>query len=216
MDRKKVQETIKQLRESSKRKFPQSVDLIFIIKGLDMKKTENQLNFFMTLPHTKGKKIKVCALVGPETQAEAEATCDKTILEKDFVQYAKEKKLAKKLAKEYEFFIAQANIMAPIATAFGKALGPKGKMPNPAAGCIIPPKANIKPLYEKLQKTIRIQSKEKTFVQCMVGTESMNEEELIDNIMAVYDQVIHHVPNERNNIKEFLIKFTMSKPMRLE
>ena len=41
------------------------------------------------------------------------------------------------------------------------------------------------------------------------------KEEIIDNIMYVYDQLIHHLPKEKNNINNIFIKFTMSKPEKI-
>lgn len=213
MEKQAVEKAVKELRQC-KKKFSQSYDLIFNLKGIDLKKTENQVDFFVVLPHSKGK-AKICALVGPELKAEAEAVCDFVIEEKDFDKYAKDKKLTKKLASEHAYFIAQANIMPKVAAAFGKVFGPRKKMPNPKAGCIVPPKANLKPLYEKLQKTIVIIAKEKPIIQLTVGNESMKDEEVTANIMLIYDQLIHHLPDEKNNLGKVFVKLTMSKPVRL-
>ncbi|MFC1733001.1 50S ribosomal protein L1 [candidate division KSB1 bacterium] len=217
MDEKEVSEAIKKLKESSsKRNFVQTYDLIINIKSLDLKKAENQLDLFITLHFSKGKPAKICALVGPELLDDAKKVCDKTIAQNEFDNYAKDKKTTKKLASEYDYFIAQANIMAKVATAFGKVLGPKKKMPNPKAGCVVPPKANLKALQEKLQKTVRAYAKERPLIQCAVGNEKMDDKEIIDNVMNIYNNVIHHLPNERNNIKSVYLKLTMGKPVELK
>ena len=103
------------------------------------------MDTFITLPHTKGKKAKVCALIGPELEQQAKQVCDSVVLSDSFDRF-KDKKDIKKLADSFDFFIAQANIMPKIATAFGRVFGPRGKMPNPKAGCVVPPNANLKPL----------------------------------------------------------------------
>ncbi len=214
MDNAKLKEALTKARES-KRNFKQTFDLIINLKNLDMKKTEAQIEFFMQLHFSKGKKTKICALVGPELAKNAKGICDSVILQSEFEKYQKDKKLAKKLAKEYDFFIAQANIMPQIATSFGKVLGPKGKMPNPKAGCIVPPTASLEPLYKKLQKTIKISAKTSPVVHCIAGNEEMKDEEIIDNIKTIYDQLIHHLPNEKHNISSAYIKLTMGKPIRI-
>jgi len=106
--------------------------------------------------------------------------------------------------------------MAKVATTFGRVFGPKRKMPNPKAGCVVPPKASLKPLFEKLQKTVRIYAKERPILQVAVGNESMKDEEIADNIMTVYDQVIHHLPSEENNIRNLFIKLTMGAPIKVK
>lgn len=128
----------------------------------------------------------------------------------------KDKKAVKKLAAEYDFFIAQANIMPKVATVFGRVLGPRGKMPNPKAGCVVPPKASLAPLYEKLQNMVRIKAKDKPIVMAVVGDQSLKDEELADNILYAYNQIAHHLPKEEHNIKDAFIKLTMSKPVKIK
>jgi len=154
MDKSQVTQTLKKVKENSqKRNFTQSIDLIINLRDIDLKKPEQSVNFFHTLHYSKGKKVKVCALVGPELLAQAKEVCDLAVSVDDFPKY-QDKSKAKKLATNYDFFIAQATIMPKLATAFGKVFGPKGKMPNPKAGCVVPPNANLEPLYEKPQKTV--------------------------------------------------------------
>jgi large subunit ribosomal protein L1 len=216
MNKETIQKALKELREKAKkRNFTQSIDLIFNLKGLNLKNAEQQMDFYLQLHYDKGKAAKVCALVGPELQPEASKVCDKTITQAEFDKFAKDKKLIKKLAEDYDFFIAQANIMAKVATTFGRVFGPRKKMPNPKAGCVVPPKASLKPLYERLQKTVRVYAKEKPLVQLAVGNEGMKDEEIIDNVMTAYDFLIHHLPAEKNNIKSVFIKLTMGAPVSL-
>lgn len=216
MDRKKILDSVKKAKsESKKRNFSQRIDFILNLKNLDFKKPEHQVDIFVTYPHSLGKKIKVCALVGPELKDEASKVCDLVILADDFNKYNENKSMIKKIAKEYDFFIAQANIMPQVATTFGRALGPKNKMPNPKAGCVVPPKANLKPLYDRLQKTARITAKKEFIIHTVVGNETMSDEEIADNINTLYTQVIHHLPNEENNIRSVYIKLTMGKPIKV-
>lgn len=212
MDKKLILEVLKKAKESSnKRKFKQSVDFIVGFKGLDLKKQDNQMDFFVTLHHPTGKKKKVCALVGPELLEQGKEVCDLAINVDDFGKY--DKKQIKKLSKGYDFFIAQANIMPKVAASFGRILGPIGKMPNPKAGCVVPPGANLKPLYEKLQKTIRVSVKKDPLFQCLVGMEDGNEEEVADNILDVYNSIVSNLPSQ-HNIKRMYLKLTMGPSVR--
>ncbi len=216
MDKTKVLEAIKKIKESSKkRNFNQSYDLIINLKNLDMKKPDNHVDFFLSLPHGFGKKIRVCAFIGPELKDEATNNCDKIILVDDFPKFASDKKLIKKLAEENDYFIAQANIMAKVATTFGKVLGVRQKMPNPKAGCIVPPKASLKPLVEKLQSLLRVSAKKHLIIHLRIGSEKMEDNHIVDNIMYIYNALIHNLPSERNNIKNLFLKLTMSKSVNL-
>jgi len=216
MKKEDLLKSLKELKEKSeKRNFNQTIDLIITLKNLNLKKPEDQVDFFQSLHFPVGKKVKVCALVGPELIGQAKEVCDVAISVDDFDKYAKDKKAVKKIAQECDYFVAQANIMPKVAATFGKILGPKGKMPNPKAGCVIPPNANLKVLYSRMQKLVKLSAKVMPMIQCIVGKEDSKEEEIIDNILVVYDGLIHHLPGGKNNIKNVLLKLTMSKPVKL-
>lgn len=215
MDKEQIQPAVAKAKDiSPKRNFRQSFDLIINLKGLDFKKPEHQVDTFITLPHSRGKKVKVCALVGAELEEQAKGVFDSAILSDNFIRYNDKKEL-KKIANGFDFFVAQANIMPKVATVFGKVLGPRGKMPNPKSGCVVPPNANLKPVYEKLQHTVRANAKGAPLIQCPIGTEDMDNNDVAENALAVYNAVLHILPNESHNIKDAYIKLTMGKPVKI-
>lgn len=217
MNKKDALLIVNKLRESSpKRNFVQAVDLIVNLQDLDFKKPEHQLDFYVVLPYGIGKKKKIAAFVDVDMIDEAKSVCDTVISLAQFDDYVKDKKKIKKLAKNHDYFIAQSTIMSKIAATFGRILGPRNKMPNPKAGCVVAPKTNIKPLYDKLQKTIRVLARNKPLVQLCIGREDMSDEQIAENLYVVYDQLIHHLPKERNNIKNIFIKTTMGKAVKVE
>jgi len=212
MDKVQVKKALQELNKLPKRKFLQSYDLVINLKNFEIK--QNPLDFFTTLHFSSGKKIKVAAFVDQLLREQAGKFCDFVIEEKDFPNYA-DKKAAKKLADSYDYFIAQANLMPKVAAVLGRYLGVKGKMPNPKLGCVVPPNANLEPLIKKLNTTVHLVAKKALNLQCLVGKENQSEEEIIDNILTVYQGVIKQVPNEAQNIKSVLIKYSMSKPVKV-
>ena len=215
MNKKEIITALKSMREGAKeRKFDQAVELITNLKEINLKNPDEQVEFFTTVPkhHTKNK---ICAIVGGELEADAKKTVDFTVTQSELDTYMKDKKAAKKLAGEYDFFIAQANLMGRVAGAFGRVLGPRGKMPNPKAGCVVPPKGALGPLYERLQNTVKVSAKKFPVIQMKVGAQSMSDEDIAENVLYFYDQIVHHLPKERHNIRSVMIKFTMGKPVKL-
>lgn len=215
MNTKEVVEILKKIRADAKeRKFEQSVELIVNLKEINLKNPDEQVEFFTILSEPIGES-KICAIVGGELEAEARNVCDFTITQGELDDYKKDKVKAKKLAAQYAYFIAQADLMGQVAGAFGRVLGPRGKMPNPKAGCVVPPKGSLAPLYERLQKTVKISAKKFPVIQLKVGTEKMDDQKLAENIVYFYDQIEHHLPRERHNVKDVLVKFTMGTPVKL-
>lgn len=209
MDKQLIADTLKKLKENSpKKNFKQSIDLIINLRGLDLKKPEHNVNTFITLPHDTGRKISVCALVDADMETKAKEACDEVITSGQFARFNGKAEI-KKLADKHDFFIAQASIMPKVATVFGRFLGPRGKMPNPKLGSILPPNASIKPLYEKLKKTISAVTKNEPTIKCRVGQEDTQDDALIDNILTVYNSVIQKLPNDKHNVKSIILKLTM-------
>lgn len=211
MEKSKVIETLKALQsEAQERKFAQTYDMIVNLKGIDLKKTDQKVEFFHTLPKGRGREVKICALIGIELKDSAVNAEVDYILNNQFEDH-KDKKKATILAQKYDYFIAQANLMGPVATSFGRVFGSRGKMPNPKAGCVVGPKANIEPVAEKLKSTVKIAAKTQTVCQFPVGTTTMSLEDVAENIVSSYEALIHHLPQEQNNVKNVLVKLTMSK-----
>ena len=200
----KLIEALKELRKE-KRKFSQSVDLIINLKKFDPRK--QSINLLLQLPH-KVKDVKIAGFL------EKESKLIFTILEKDFGKY-KEKRDIKKLAR-YDFLVANGKLMPKIATAFGRVLGPRNKMPSPQTGILISEsEKEIKGIVEKLSKSIRIKTKEPS-IKISVGKENMKDEEIEENVNKVYNKILEKLHNKKENIKDILVKFTMSKPLKIE
>ena len=212
MNKEEVKKALEELKKQPKRKFSQSYDLIINLKNLVIK--SNPLDFFVTLHFPKGKEVKVAAFVGQQLIDQAKEHCNLAITEADFEKYNDPKEI-KKLAETYDYFIAQANLMPKVAAKFGKILGMKGKMPNPKLGCVVPPNANLESLAKKLSFSVRMVAKKATNLQCMVGKESQPDEEVIDNILTVYNATLKQLPNEIQNIKSINLKLTMGKPIKI-
>lgn len=212
MNKEQVLKALEELKKQPKRKFDQSYDLIINLKNFEVK--QHPIDFFVTLPFTKNKKIKVAAFVDQQLESQAEKNCDLTIRDTEFADY-KDNKKAKALAKEYNYFIAQATLMPKIAAAFGKALGIRGKMPNPKIGCVVPPNANLEPLVKKLNLTVHLVAKKGLNLQCMIGKENQTDQEIVENFLTVYNAILKQLPSEIQNIKSVYLKLTMGKPIKV-
>ena len=201
----KIEDALKKLREDKKRKFVQTVDLIVNLEKFDVR-TES-INTFIQLPNPTQKKI--CAFLDKRI-GEVDV-----ITENEFNKY-KEQKEIKRLAKKYDFFIASALLMPKIATKFGRVFGPIGKMPSPQAG-IMPNEDSdtIKSMIDKMKKLVRIKTKEKS-IKVPVGKEDLGDDDIKENVESVVNSLKNILPKNKDNIKNIMLKFTMTKPIKLE
>ncbi|VVB83645.1 50S ribosomal protein L1 [uncultured archaeon] len=201
-----LKQALSELRKDKARKFDQSVDLIINLQKFDVKK--NQLNFFVSVPH-KIKNKKICGFL------EIKNDNVDTITKSEFKKYSTKQEV-KKLAGKYDFFIAQSSLMPIVATTFGRALGPTGKMPSPQLGILVNVDDKIiKELIERINTSVKIKIKEAS-VKVQIGKQSMKDEELIENIITVYNAVLKAMTKGKENIKNIELKFTMTKPQKIK
>lgn len=191
--------------ESKERKFDQTVDLIVNLQKFDVRK--NSINSVVTVPN-KIKDKKVCAFL------EVKSNLVDTITKEEFKKYT-DKKSLKNLVKRYDFFMAQASVMPAVATTFGRFLGPSGKMPSPQLGILVnADEKSINEVKSKVNNSIKVKTKETSF-KTAIGKTSMKDEEIIGNILTLYNVMIKELPRDKENIRNVEIKFTMSKPIKI-
>ena len=200
-----VKKALEELKKSKERKFNQTVDLIINLQKFDVRKS--QINLFLKVPH-KIKDKKVAGFL------ESKNKDIDTITPTEFNKY-RDKKELKNLVKKYDFFISQASLMPKVATTFGKILGPAGKMPSPQLGIILnADEKSILDLKEKINNTIKVKLKESS-IKLAMGKQDMKEENLIENISYVYKEILKVLPRNKENIKNVAVKFTMTKPIKI-
>jgi large subunit ribosomal protein L1 len=194
-----------ELRKGKERKFDQSVDLIINLQKFDVKK--NNVNLFATIPH-KIKDKKVAGFL------EIKSNKVDTITFPEFKKYNDKKEL-KKLVNNYDFFIAQASLMPKVATTFGRVLGPTGKMPSPQMGLLVnADDKTIDELLKKINNTVKIKIKEAS-LKLSIGKQSMKDEDIVENAMSIHNALMKVLPRDKENIKNIELKFTMTKPIKI-
>jgi len=210
MNEKDVFSALKEIRENSKkRKFEESIDLAINLKDFDIKK--ESVDIFVSLPN-KTKEKKICFFL--ETDPSIKGI--DVITKSQISSYDKRK--AKSLAKKYDYFVSISPLMPSIATTFGKIFGPRGKMPSPAAGSIIP-KADVKLLEEtseKLQKIVRMKTRGERTIKITIGKENIGDKEITENFMAAFNSIIAALPKGDKNIKSMQLKFSMGEPVKIK
>ena len=213
LDKKTIVDAIKQAKEKSGgKKFNQTVDLILNIQEVDMKAPEGKIQEVVELPHATGKPNKVCVVASGELAMKAKnSNADKVIERGDLEALAGKKKDLRKLASECDVFVSEAPLMALVGRTLGPVLGPRGKMPIP-----VPPTADIVALLEKHRKTVVVRMRAQPVIQVSVGSESMSEDDLFDNVQAVLRVLDGKLKRGLKNVKNVYIKTSMGVPVKIK
>ncbi len=196
--------------KTKKRNFVQSIDLAINLKDLEMEKPENRIDDEIVLPHGRGREVKIAIIAGGEMAHQAKKLVNRVVEKDELEELAKDKKEAKKMAEENDFFISQADLMPTVGRFLGPVLGPRGKMPKP-----VPPTANIKPLVVRLKKTVKIRSKDNATFHLGVAMEGMEDKGIVENIEAVIKFLEDKLEKGSNNIKSIYLTSTMGPSIRI-
>ncbi len=201
-----LKEALQELRKPEEKKFDQSVDLIVNLKGIDLKRTN--ISGIFSVPH-KFKEKKVCAFLTKKS------SLIPTITQPEFQKY-KEKKELRKLVNEFDFFISLSSLMPQVASTFGKVLGPTGKMPSPQLGIITSESDSvIQEILRKISTSIKVRAREPS-IKLSIGKAKMPDEQIISNAETAFKEIVNMLPTKKENVRSVLIKYTMSKPIKVE
>lgn len=207
-----IQKALEELRKNKKkRNFKESLELIIKLKELDLKKPENRINQTIILPHDIGKSVKVCVIAtGQLALKSKEANADLVLGKDQLTDLGNDKKAARKLLQEYGFFVAEAPLMPLVGKTIGPTLGPRGKMPTP-----INPNAPIADVIDQARRTIKIRVRDQPVIQCRIGVDDMSDDNLSENIQAIFSSIEGKLERGVRNISKVLIKTTMHEPVKL-
>ena len=207
-----ILEAVKKAKDESKpRNFTQSVDVVINIKDLDVKKPENRIDEEVFLPKGRGKEVKIAFIADGELAVQAKnAGADLVITKSELEDMGKNRKDAKKIANQYNFFVAQADLMPLVGRFLGPVLGPRKKMPKP-----VPANAKPDPILERLKSTVKIRIKDQPVIQAMVGSHEMEDEMIAENIEAVLGILDRNLEKGRNQIKSMYVKTSMGPVVRV-
>ena len=209
-DKTTLQAVKKALENSKKRNFTETVDISINLKDIDLSVPKNRIQDDVILPHGRGRQVKVCVIGGSELVSKAKPVADRTLTADELGKIADDKKAAKKMAGEFDYFIAEASLMPVVGKRLGIVLAPRGKMPRP-----IQPGADPKPVIENLRKTVSVRSKDKKTFHAPVGTAAMTPEQIAENIDFILKRLTTKLERGTMNISSVYVKTTMGPSERI-
>ncbi|MHA1377791.1 MAG: 50S ribosomal protein L1 [Candidatus Helarchaeota archaeon] len=204
-------------KKTKTRKFTQTIDVTVNLKEIDLNKPQNRINAELTLPHAFKEK-KLCVIATGDLALRAEkAGADRIIGKEELASLGADKKKAKKIAKEYDFFIVGVDLMPNVGRFLGPVLGPVGKMPlaPPKGAGIINPKSEIEEILDRYRKTIRIRMKKNPIIHTAIGNEKMSSQEILENLQTLIHFLETNLEKGLRNIKSIYLKLTMGPATKI-
>ncbi len=208
---KKITDSIKKALDSAKpRNFTESVEISINLRDIDLTLPKNRIEEEIVLPMGRGREVKVVLFASGEMAVKGRGSADVIVAPEEIEALAEDKTRAKQLAKDHDFFVAEAPLMPAIGRRLGTVLGPRGKMPRP-----IPPGTDPAPIIANLRSAVRVRSRDKPTFHTPVGTRDMKPADLAENLETVLKRVETQLPRGRFNISSVYVKTSMGPAVRV-
>ena len=209
--REKIVDALVKAREAApQRGFEQSMDLTVNLRELDMRRPEERVNLRVHLPNGAGSQRVLVFASGDMAFRARRAGADGIIEPPELEEMAKDRKAAKRRLKDFDVFVAEAPLMPIVGRVAGPILGPMGKMPTP-----VPPQAPIDSIIERERRIVVLRSRDRPLVQCIVGKEGMEDEEIAENVEAVLSSLAEALRRGMGNVRSVYLKLTMGPAVRV-
>ena len=196
-----IQDAVNLLKEISSVKFDESVE-VAITLGVDARKSDQQVRGSTVLPKGTGKKIRVAVFAEGENANTAKAAGADTVGFEDLAE------AMQKGDVNYGVVIATPDAM-PIVGKLGKALGPRGLMPNPKDGTVT--KDIEQAVRNAKSGQVRYKTDKNGIIHCVIGKVSFDSDSLIENLQTLLADLIKVKPNSAKGT--YLKKLSLSTTM---
>lgn len=172
------------LRQMSKAKFDESVD-VAVRLGVDPKKSDQMVRGVAQMPHGTGRPVRVLVFAKGDKEQEAKDAGADYVGGEDLVEQIKGGWL------EFDKAVATPDMMPKVGP-IAKILGPRGLMPNPKVGTVTTDVARA--VKEQKAGAIEFRVEKAGIVHAPIGRLSFEDQQLVDNFNALIEQIVRAKP----------------------
>lgn len=176
------EEAVKLVKETHFVKFDSTVE-VHMRLGVDPRHADQQVRDVVVLPHGLGKTVRVLvfaqgegATLSREAGADIVADDDETIAK---IQGG---------WTEFDVAVATPDMMGKVGR-LGRVLGPRGLMPNPKAGTVVPAEDLPRVIQESKAGRVEFRVDKTANLHIPIGKASFGEKQLYDNLAALMEAI---------------------------
>jgi large subunit ribosomal protein L1 len=176
------QEAIQLVKETAYANFDASVDL-HIRLGVDPRHADQQVRGVVLLPHGLGKTVRVLVFAAGDAARIAEAAGADYVISDD--------EGIKKIQDgwtDFDVAVAVPDMMGKVGR-LGRILGPRGLMPNPKTGTVVPPEDLPRVIQEAKAGRAEFRVDKTANLHIPIGRVSFSNQALLENLAAAMDAV---------------------------
>ena len=205
-------ETVKIMGEEKpgkKRNFTETIELQISLKNYDPQRDKRFSGTFR-LPTVPRPNLKCCMLGNAAHCEQAERIGVDKMNVDDLKKLNKNKKLVKKLAKRYDFFLASDNMIKQIPRLLGPGLTKAGKFPT-----LLSSGDDMQEKIDEMKATIKFQMKKVMCLNVAVGNVDMSKQDIIVNTQLAGNFLASLLKKQWQNIGSMYVKSTMGPSIQI-
>jgi large subunit ribosomal protein L1 len=206
-----LNEAVALARQMANAKFDETIEMHFRL-GIDPRHSDQQVRSTVLLPHGLGKTVRVLVFAqGEDARIAQEAGAD--VIGDDEVIG----RIQNEGWMDFDAAISVPSMMAAVGR-LGRILGPRGLMPNPKAGTVVPANDLPRAIQELKAGRLEFRNDKTGNLHMPVGKASFPIENLLDNVNAVMEAVNANKPSGVKGIyiRRVVICSTMSPGVRIQ
>mmetsp|Transcript_435 Transcript_435/g.547 ORF Transcript_435/g.547 Transcript_435/m.547 type:complete len:231 (-) Transcript_435:46-738(-) len=192
-----------------KRNFVETIEVQVTLKNYDPQRDKRFAGTFR-LPSVPRPNLKCCMLGNAAHCEQADRIGIDHMSVEDLKKLNKNKKLVKKLAKRYDFFLASDNMIKQIPRLLGPGLTKAGKFP-----ALLGSGDDMQDKIDEVKSTIKFQMKKVMCLNVAVANVDMTKQEIIVNVQLAANFLASLLKKQWQNIGQMYIKSTMGPSFQI-
>lgn len=175
-------EAVQKVKELATAKFDETIE-VHLRTGVDPRYAEQQVRGVVTLPHGTGRQVRILVFAGPDGQILA------TNAGADFVGGDD---LAERIQQgwtDFDVVLATPDMMRVVGK-LGRVLGPRGLMPSPKTGTIVPAEDLPGIIEESRLGRVEYRVDKTSNIHVPIGKASFDKGKLLKNMAALMEAVM--------------------------
>lgn len=194
-------EAVALIKETASAGFDETVELHLRL-GVNVRHAEEQLRGTLALPHGLGKEVTIAVFAQGQQARDAEAAGANFVGGQDLVEKVEEG------WTDFDVAISTPDMMKSVGQ-LGRVLGPQGKMPNPKVGTVTDDVE--KAVGESKSGKVEYRTDRQAIVHLAIGKASFASEQLLENCLAVIDEVVRAKPSSAKG--KYILSATLTTTM---
>jgi large subunit ribosomal protein L1 len=206
-----LDEAVAIVRKNATAKFDETIE-IAVRLGVDPRQADQMIRGAVSLPHGTGRKVRVIVFAqGDAARAATEAGAD-AVGADDLVQ-----RIQTENWLEFDKAVSTPDLM-PKVSRLGKVLGPRGLMPNPKVGTVVPADRVADTVRELRAGKIEFRVEKAGIIHTAVGKASMSESQLTENVSTLMQTLLRMRPASAKGmyVRGVTLSSTMGPGVRLD